>query len=137
MVEEDLIRGVADGEPLMSLLPNDLKRHIHGEAGTAKAAIAELLERFGQDVLKERLVRHLFRLGHRGARVAREAYEQNGLVYSRRADLGLALQRLFVEADGLVRERNWDTASGWVDIGQRYCAISIDVPERWRVVSGY
>jgi hypothetical protein len=137
MVDEDLINGVADGEPLMSLLPDDLKRHVDGETTTAKAAIGALRKRFGQDGLKERLVRHLFWLGQRGARVARAAYEQNGLAYSRRADLGLALQRLFVEADGLVRERDWNSARGWVGIGQRCCSISIEVPEPWRMVSGY
>jgi hypothetical protein len=137
MVDEDLMNGVTDGEPLMSLLPDDLKRQVGGETKTAKAAIGELLEHFGRDGLRERLVRHLFWLGHVGAKKARAAYEESGLAYPRRAELGLALQRLFMQADGMVRERDLEMARGWVGIARQCCSISLDVPERWRMVSGY
>ena len=51
-----------------------------------------------------------------------------GLDYQRRAAMGLALQKLLVRLDAQVLAGKWKQAHGRFTIGNRECAVNLDVP---------
>lgn len=137
MVDEDLMQGQANGEPLDSLLPEDLKPQRLDRPCSGRAVIQPLIDRLGPEVVRSRLTQHLLEIGVAGAAKAEAAYRARGLEYARRGALGLTLQRLFTEADRQVCEAGWHQASGLIAISQERCALRVQSPQTWAVASQY
>ena len=79
MVDEDLMAGRVNGEPLHRFLPPDLLALLPAGIGEGRPVIAPLVEKLGHEPLRQRLIDHFFTLGRDGAARARQAYRASVL----------------------------------------------------------
>jgi len=111
MVEEDLLRGDCHGEPLTDFLPPPLAGRLP-ESGSDRDRMQALRTELGDGLVRATLTARFVELGWAGMEEAQAAWRARGLRYERRAELGLALQRLFGRLDELVLGRGWSSAVG-------------------------
>jgi hypothetical protein len=128
IVEEDLMRGHCNGEPLRSFLPQDLVALLPDHARDDRDIINFLSREFGKDALQDTLVDHFVTLGASVQYKVELHWLFMGLDYKHSREMGLALQHLLVQVDQLVREQDWEQAHGWFSIGNQRCAIELDMP---------
>lgn len=133
IVDEDLIHGHCNGEPLHAFLPEALTvlvpEHIRGD----KASMEFLVRELGRDGLRGTLIEHFVTIGTAVQDQVVTHWRHLGLDYGRRSAMGIALQRILVQLDGLAREHNWPYAHGRFVIGTHQCGVDIEIPERIRI----
>lgn len=123
IVEEDLLRGHVNKETMLSFLPEDLRRRVPAGVTEGKAIADWLIGRLGRQGLKDRLVEHFVEVGTRAAPAARAHFERLGLEYARRPEMGLALQKVFAEADRQVQAEGRPVAFAHFEIQSQTCAL--------------
>lgn len=133
IVDEDLLQGRILGEALHDLLPVDLVELLPLPTRNDRAAIGFLEHRIGRSALRARLTGRLEELSRAGAAAAQAHYRHHGLPYDRRRQLGMALQQLFRQADGLVLDRSLPTAAAQIEFWRDRCCFAVCTPvaRRW------
>ena len=116
MVEEDLMRGIVNGESLSSFINDDMRAHVYTEVKSNRDLIAVLKDRLGDQRLKDALVQRFFDIGQSYQTQAQSTYESHGLDYEERGDLGFKLQTLLKQVDKDAFEQQWQTAEGYFDL---------------------
>jgi len=128
MVDEDLLRGDCQGEPLATFLPPELGPHLPAEGGD-RDRMRALRDRLGDGLVRATLTTRFVQLGWTGVEEAQAAWRRTGLSYDRRAELGLALQRLFERLDRFVQALGWSSASGELVLSDEEVAFRFREPE--------
>lgn len=128
MVDEDLLFGDCHGEHLVDFLPPELAGRLPAE-GTDRERMRDLRCRLGDGLVRASLTARFVELGWTGMEEARSAWRARGLSYERRAQIGLALQRLFERLDELVQARAWPAASGEVVLTDAEVGFRFREPE--------
>ncbi len=126
LVDEDLLFGHVNGEPLASFLPADLLYRVPVAAGDTRATMHSLEQKLGREALRARLLQRLFELGNRGKPHARRCWRVLGLEYDLRGGIGQALQRILQEADLDVERAGTTGLCAHFLIGNRACALQTD-----------
>lgn len=138
MVDEDLLQGQVNGEPMRRFLPRDwLDVLPDADQIPDLHLVAALMRALGRAVVRERLIDWFFTLGQAGASQAVAHYRAQGLDPDRRGPLGLALQRLFEKADGWVVDQGGAMAEGQVDLSSDRVGLSLSFPDTWHAESTY
>lgn len=135
IINEDLMHGRVNGESLRSFLPDDLRQLLTDDIKNDKQAISLLCEKLGEDELRQRLLQQFVDIGHRAEQSAQQAFEKNGLDYSKRSEIGLCLQSVLHEADHLLRESNIEQAHAQFWIDHRHCGVDIEQPLQKTLIS--
>ncbi len=125
MAREDLLTGQVVGEPMYLFIGAELRRRLPPAAADwdDRSVINELRERLGDDALVEHLVTRMASLGRAGRPHAFLSWRTTGFPYSRRAYLGLRLQRLLEQMDAWVEAEGLTDTSGEIRIGQGGCSF--------------
>ncbi|MFN2338012.1 MAG: hypothetical protein ABR544_03465 [Gammaproteobacteria bacterium] len=129
IVDEDLMQGHCNGEPLLAFLPDDLVALVPAQARDGKSVIGFLRNALGEDALRERLVEHFVAIGESVQQRVKARWRYMGLEYQRRASMGLALQQLLVRVDEYAHEEDWEQAHGRFLVGNEVCAVVMDGPK--------
>ena len=138
LVDEDLLYGQVNGEPLASFLPADLlHRSPAAAAGDPRAMMHSLQQQLGRDALRARLVQRLFELGGRGKPHARRSWRALGLDYGRRGRIGRALQHVLQQADLDVERAGSAELRARFLVGNCACALETDPGDGARVRARY
>ncbi|HKJ71609.1 MAG TPA: hypothetical protein VKA55_07655 [Gammaproteobacteria bacterium] len=116
MVDEDLMSGDCHGEALDDFLPPVLAERLPAH-GSARERMLGLRRALGDGLVRATLTARFLELGWAGMAEARSAWRATGLDFERRAEMGLALQRLFQRLDDRVRGQGWQTAAGELLLG--------------------
>lgn len=111
MVDEDLLRGDCQGEPLDTFLPPALAARLPA-TGSDRERMAALCAELGTGLVRATLVARFVELGWEGMAAARTAWHRAGLDYDRRAALGQAVQAALEWADAQVTAAGWPEAMG-------------------------
>lgn len=130
MVDEDIINGMVNGEPLRSFLPNELVHLLPIELLNPKEAIAVLEKHLGTEKLRAQLIDNFFNIGKRGITLAQANWKRLGLDYNRRTEMGHCLQKLLVWGDNLVQEHNYSRATAEFMLNNRFCQLTINSPKK-------
>lgn len=125
MVDEDIARGLVNGEPLETFLPPDLAQQLPAQ-GTPAGRMRALRERIGGQTLHERLIARFFELGEQGRQHAQQAWQRLGLDYAKRPAIALALQHLLEQADAWMLEQEVETMRGRFMITPEECRLEMD-----------
>ncbi|KPV41747.1 hypothetical protein AN478_01390 [Thiohalorhabdus denitrificans] len=128
MVDEDLLRGDCHGEALETFLPPELADRLPAE-GPDRARMRALVEELGAGLVRATLIARFVELGWAGMEEAQAGWLARGLVYERRASMGLALQALFERVDARALEAGWAEADGEVGLARDHVAFRIHQPE--------
>lgn len=128
IVDEDLMQGLCNGEPLRSFLPDDLVAFVPNHVTDDKLVIELLCRIFSKEALRKRLVDHFAEIGEAVQTQVELHWIFIGLDYQRRRAMGMALQRLLVEIDALAYERTWKQAHCHFSIGNNICAVTVESP---------
>lgn len=137
MVDEDLMLGQVNGETLRQFLPDDLLALLPRELSKGNAIIAQLVEHLGREPLRLRLVEWFFEVGQQGAESAEKHYRATGLDYSKRSELGLALQELLQQMDRTALQEAWPQAHGKVVLSQHDCSYHLNSPQHLTFTTPY
>jgi len=135
IINEDLMHGRVNGEGLRSFLPDDLMQLLRDDIVDDKQAIDLLCEKLGEDKLRQRLLQQFIDIGHKADKNAQQAFEQHGLDYSKRSEIGLCLQNVLREADQLLRESNVEQAHAEFWIAHQRCGLEIQQPLQKTLIS--
>jgi hypothetical protein len=129
IVDEDLMRGHCNSEPLRSFLPGEIAALVPGHIRDDKAIMDFLIREFGRDRLRDALVEHFATIGASVQNQVESHWRFLGLDYRRRSAMGMALQRVLDLVDRMARDRDWPQAHGRFLIGNRQCSVVIETPE--------
>jgi hypothetical protein len=129
IVDEDLMQGHCNGEPLLAFLPDDLAALVPAQARDGKSVIGFLRDALGEDALRERLVAHFVTIGEAVQQDVESRWRRVGLDYRLRGPMGLALQELLVRVDALAREQDWQQAHARFEVGNSECTLTLDAAE--------
>ncbi len=102
MVDEDLMHGRVNGEPLREFLSEKLCAMVPAREEDGCRLIALLRQMLGLEMLREQLAARFHELGEAGAPSVRQQWRKLGLDYRHRAAMGMARQAIIEQAD---RER--------------------------------
>lgn len=133
IVDEDLLQGHCNGEPLRAFLPEEIDALVPEHLRDDKAVMDYLIREFGRDSLRDSLVERCVSIGASVQRQVESHWRRLGLDYSRRSALGMALQKLIERVDRMARDRDWPQAHGRFLIDDRQCGIDIEFPQRSRI----
>ncbi|RRQ22310.1 hypothetical protein D6C00_10345 [Thiohalobacter thiocyanaticus] len=126
MVDEDVARGLINGEPLEEFLPSDLAQQLPAQ-GTSTERMRALRERIGEQTLRQRLIARFFELGEQGRQRAQQAWQRLGLDYAKRPAIALALQHLLERADACwMLEQDIAAMHGQFVITPTRCRLEMD-----------
>jgi hypothetical protein len=125
MVDEDLLRGRVNGEPLWQFLPDWLSTLFSDSKLTGNDLISALEIQLGRPALRQILVMRFVEIGAEYAMTAIRHFEKVGLAYTRRHDYGEELQKVLCEADAWVLTKDIETAHGSFSLSQSRCALQI------------
>lgn len=128
MVDEDLLHGRVNGEPLREFLPEQLRAMVPAHEEDGRRLIALLRQTLGPEMLREQLVARFHELGEAGAPSARQQWRKLGLDYLRRSAMGMALQAIIGQADRERLERSEAWACGYFLVGNHSCALQLTAP---------
>lgn len=129
MVDEDLLRGDCHGESLADFLPPALAERLPA-GGTDRERMRSLRAELGDGLIRASLSARFVELGWTGMPEAPGAWAARGLDYRRRAELGLALQRLFERLDARVRRLGCPVAAGVFQLTDRAVGFRFRAPDR-------
>ena len=129
IVDEDLMQGHCNGEPLLAFLPGDLVTLVPAQARDGKSVIGFLRAALGDEALRVRLVEHFVAIGQSVQQEVESRWRGMGLDYCLRGPMGLALQQVLVRVDGRAHEADWEQAHGRFLVGNEVCAVVLDSPE--------
>lgn len=129
MIEEDLLQGCVNGQPMREFLPPSLLALVPKDLKDDQAIIAMLRRRLGRARLGDALEYHLLALGHAGDQRARRHFESLGLRYECRQQIGICLQRILTRADTELLEASVDSAFGKFVVGNDYCDLKLTRPQ--------
>lgn len=135
IVDEDLLRGHCNGEPLRSFLPADLAALLPAHIDDDKAAVEFLDRELGTNSLRKRLVSRFIEIGQSVQSQVELHWIFLGLDYRRRHAMGMALQRLLVQVDMLACRREWEQAHGFFIVGNQSCGVLVDTPVHLRFIA--
>jgi hypothetical protein len=111
MVDEDLMAGDCHGEPLAAFLPPVLADRLPAD-GDERERMGHLRHQLGDGLVRATLTARFVELGWQGMAEAQASWRARGLNFARRAELGLALQRLFQRLDARVQQQGVEAAAG-------------------------
>lgn len=137
MVDEDLMHGRVNGEPLQDFLPGWLADAVPRGAACAAECIAHLRGRFGAGPLRQALIMRFFELGAAYAPTAAEAFARTGLRYERRDAYGRGLQRALQDADAYMLHADLEAAQGAFVLRPDHCVLELATPRRLRFAGSY
>ncbi len=127
MVDEDLIRGNLNGEPMHSFLPAELVelaplniRHDN------KLLIGFLMGRLGENELREQLIQTFVVNGRRGYVEAKRHWQCSGLDFKQRTSIGLAIQQLLKTFDEHFAEKDIGCISAEFILSNQQCTLITD-----------
>ena len=127
MVEEDLMKGYVNGEPLMEFLPDQLTKLIPDNLrNNNKLSMGCLIESLGVEALKKVLIRHFFESANSGKDRAIDVWNSSGLDFKKRREIGLAIQRLLKKADKYFNESGAEAVCGKFIITNSLCELEIE-----------
>ena len=127
MIEEDLMIGRVNGELLIDFLPDNLKGLIPQKIRNSnKLSIGYLLGSLGREPLKRVLVRHFYDISEKGRGGAIESWNNTGLDFNKRKEIGMGIQRLLSKADKYFEECGSDVLRANFLIANNNCAMEID-----------
>jgi hypothetical protein len=128
MVDEDLMHGVVYGESMRSFLPPHVVQLLPSDILSGKEAIDFLVNILGHDSLRTVFVERLFELGYRGVPLAQANWNRRGLGYERSTAIGICLQWLLEEADQILVNGAFSFGTGFFQIGNQACRITLEEP---------
>lgn len=128
MVNEDLMQGQVNGEPLLEFLSQELRMLLPINIKQGKDIIQYLKRTIGAETLHKKLIQCFFDIGKQNERSARQHYQQSGLDYQKRAALGEALQQLLLDADAQAMTQAGQRMNAKFILQTRQCALQIQSP---------
>lgn len=129
MVDEDLMHGRANGEPVRDFLPSWLLEWAPAPIDDDRKLIETLTQRLGAPALRQALILRFFELGAAYAQQAVAEFERAGLDYTRRTMYGEGLQQALRAADDWVLREDIDRVRGRFVLETERCSLDIEVPE--------
>lgn len=137
IVDEDILSGYANGEPLGTLLPEHLMAVVPEAPSDDVKLIAYLIAALGKENLRRELACRLWEIGIEADAEMKNRYERTGLDHGRRGSLGMALQHLLRQADTIAQAEDWVAAHGEFRITSALCSLDVATPHGIDFVSPY
>jgi len=128
MVDEDLMHGVVYGESMRSFLPPRVVQLLPLDVISGKETIDFLVNILGHDSLRSMFVERFFELGYRGVPLAQASWNRHGLGYERSTAIGTCLQWILEEADQILVNGAFSFGTGFFQIGNQACQITLEEP---------
>jgi hypothetical protein len=135
MVDEDLLHGHVNGEPMRTFLPDDLLERLPANEADGRRMITLLCRQLGKAALRERLIQRFFELGKAETGKIRSLWKARGPDYGQRGAMGLALQRILELADRDVCELALEEVRGKFMVADSCCALDLTHPVQQRYQS--
>lgn len=129
IVDEDLLRGHCNGEPLPEFLPVELRELLPPDLETGPAVIEFLIMKLGRSDLRARLIERFWEIGTAAQSDVEVNWQRLGLDYHKRPQIGLALQSLLVRADQDAQQEDWSKAQALFKVGNERCALEVLSPD--------
>lgn len=127
LINEDIIRGHVNGEAMADFLPQDLRKNIPLRySRDDKLTIGFLCGLLGEPQLRKKLVQHFFQIGHNNRKSALKNWNKTGLDYSKRAAIGLSIQRLLSRIDPVLISKSPTVVHGQLHINNHSCQLEMD-----------
>lgn len=137
IVNEDILSGCANEEPLGTILPEHLMAAVPEAPSDDVKFIACLIAALGKENLRRELARRLWEIGIEADAEMKNCYERTGLDHRRRGSLGMALQHLLRQADAIAEAEDWVAARGEFRITSALCLLYVASPRAADFVSLY
>lgn len=126
MIQEDILRGRVNAEPLTAFLPEQLISLLPDDQECNNKAIMSFLKQtLGDDSLQDILVRHFFDLGKAGEPQAASSWEKLGLDRAKQTALGLCLQQLTEKIDSEAQIKGVEMLRGFISISKQQVKFNI------------
>lgn len=124
IIEEDILHGKVNGEPMKSFLPSSLLELLPDNTNmTDQVIISSLKDILGNERLTDILVKHFFTLGKAGEKHAEDNWIKLGLDHHKQKEMGIALQKLLAEIDSKAEEMKLDVAKGFITIDNSFVSF--------------
>ncbi len=125
IIEEDILNGRVNGEPMKSFLPSSLVSLLPGDKDTSdKEIISFLKDKLGNKGLTDTLINHFFILGKAGEEHARNSWKKLGLNHDMQTEIGNALQKLLIEIDRKAEVMGMDEDKGIITIERNHVSFN-------------
>ncbi len=128
IIKEDILVGHVNGESMYDFLPLWLTNLLPSKVKDDLSIIQYLEGLLGENALGEALLDYFLALGAKGAWQARKNFEKDGLLYSRRTQMGRCLQSILQNADNAVVEAGIERTSGTFIVANDECSLKLSEP---------
>jgi hypothetical protein len=130
LIAEDILNGVVNGESMTDFLPCKLLEIVALSNGkecrlSDSQIIDYLVAELGRDRLLDVLAEHFLAIGMTGEPHAQLSWASLGLDDGRRADMGLAIQRLLERVDTQAEKNDTENMKGFLSIHNEGVAFSL------------
>jgi len=129
LIDEDVIYGRVNGEPLETFLPPDLRQQLPIHTDSNKKKIQHLIRIHGKESIRQKLLERFIEFGNWGKEIAKDHWKKHGLVFDNRKKIGLAIQSLLVQTDKVLLNENIDSSRGVFKISNTFCEVDFSIDD--------
>jgi hypothetical protein len=127
MVEEDILNGRVNREPLLTFLPKELREALPSDSKLSDIETISFLKRkFSGEDLRDILVNRFFTLGNRGKEHAINSWSVIDLRTNMQTEIGMALQNLLEVTDSKVEGIGIDLLEGLITIDNEHVSFTLE-----------
>lgn len=127
MIEEDILRGDVNGEPMQTFLNKELMDLVPAQSRTDdKSIVRFLINKLGIIPLKAALTDHFVYLGKQGYGLARLNWSATGLDFESRKSIGLCIQHLLEMADPWLENLAPEEVHASIKLSGQQCALVLE-----------
>ena len=138
MVREDIINGRVNGEPLITFLPQELKKILPLTTDMSNKEIISFLKlKISEKTLCDILIKHFYTLGKAGEEHATASWLSLDLDPKKQTEIGLALQNLLNIIDLKVEETGTEELKGFIVINNEKITFTMEEKNSFDAINGH
>jgi len=138
MVREDIINGRVNGEPLITFLPEELKKLLPLTTDMSNKEIISFLKlKISEKTLCDILIKHFYTLGKAGEKHATASWLSLDLDSKKQTEIGLALQNLLNVIDLKVEETGTKKLKGFIVINNEKITFTMEEKSSFDAINGH
>lgn len=121
---DEILNSKQSPEKLTDFLPSHITDSI-ADLTSHEETVAFLVDKYGIEELRNHIVESFFRIGLSGIPTAISNWKERQLAFDRMHSIGMCIQALLVEVQGIIASWNAETATGTVYVGNNACEFLI------------